>query len=128
VLHLAIEISEATETEPLSRVDLVSTDETGASDRVEIGAFDGVCKDTSALHRQDAMKPILSFDCAGWESSPGSSAPVAPVSKVVQFRFVHRGSELIVLRGRAFEEEEISFDEHTRIPLPSNVPIKTDSP
>jgi hypothetical protein len=114
VLHLAIEVEPVEQaTPPRSRVDLVTTDQTGATDRTEIGEFAGSCAETSAAHRADAMRPLLSVDCSGGDPE-------------MLLRFVHRGSELIVLRARLFAGEEPSYDEHTRIPLPTGVPVRTD--
>lgn len=113
VVHLAIETSEVPDANPpRGRVDLVMTDHTGASDRVEIGEFPGPCEDTSASHLSDPMSPILSVDCTGEGG--------------IALRFVHRGPEVIVLRARHYEGEEQTFDEHTRIGVPSNAIVKTD--
>lgn len=115
VMHLTVELQVVDpDADPIqTAVDLVMTDETGANDRTDVGEFTGACTDTSAQHKTDPMNPILSVDCPGGQ--PG-----------IALRFVHRGSQLIVLRAKIFEGEELSFDEHQRIALPEAVPIKTD--
>ena len=114
-LHIAVELQVVDpDAEPKqTAVDLVMTDETGANDRAEIGEFTGECTDTTAQHRADPMTPILSVDCVGADQG-------------LALRFIHRQSELIVLRAVMYEGEEPSFDEHTRIALPAGVPVKTD--
>lgn len=115
VLHLSVEMEIVDpDADPIqTAVDLVMTNETGANDRTEIGEFTGNCTDTSAQHLNDPMNPILSVDCSG--ADPG-----------IALRFVHRNSEIIVLRAKVYEGEELSFDEHQRVALPEAVPIKTD--
>lgn len=115
VLHLTIELQVVDpDADPVqTEVDLVMTNETGANDRTEIGEFPGECTDTSASHRHDPMNPILAVDCT--TSDPG-----------IALRFVHRQGEIIVLRAKMFEGEELSFDEHRRVALPEAVPVTTD--
>jgi hypothetical protein len=114
-MHLTVELVPVDpEADPIqTAVDLVMTDETGANDRTEVGEFVGICTDTTPQHKTDPMSPILAVDCIG--ADPG-----------IALRFVHRQSQIIVLRAKIYEGEDLDFDEHQRIPLPEAVPIVTD--
>ncbi len=115
VVHLALELTAIPDSNPIRfQVELVTTDQTGSSQRNYIGEFAGICRDTSAAHTKDAMTPILSADCTGGDPA-------------MLLRFVLRGSQVIVLRAPVVPGEEPSFDEQARVDLPSGVPVKTDT-
>jgi hypothetical protein len=111
-IHVALEIYPPKEYEdpPKSRIVVVTTNETGSTERSRVGSFAGTCEDVSTAHRRDPMTPLLSADC--------TKALV---------RLVKKGDKLVILRAWVAEDvDAFSFDPIGEVELPFGVPVTTD--
>jgi len=116
VLHLSLEhvTIDVNAEKPTARVSLILTDETGSTNREEIGEFPGGCSNVSAAARTESMKPILGLDC--WTGEAG-----------VQLRFAHRKNKLYVVVAEVTRETtEPAYQPLKTIDLPQGTPVTTD--
>ena len=96
----------------LQQVWIIMTDETGATERVDIGSYPGPCRDRSGELEGAAMDPLLGASCSGGEG--------------VRLLVVQRDGNLVVLRALGEEGDELDHDEVQRVELPPGVPVSVD--
>lgn len=93
------------------RIELVQTDETGSTERSDLGTYPGPCRDVSAELAGAPMDPLLGIVCTGGEG--------------LRLRLVRHGTDLVVLRALGATGDDLDFDEIRRIPLPPGAAVTT---
>jgi hypothetical protein len=117
-LHIALEMQALDETDPMTQITLVETNETGANTRHDLGTFEGECTDATTAVRRTDPDVFLAIHCQPHEGQRG-----------VLVHIMLRRGQLVLLRAwlGSTKPNFDDFDQIGELPhFPTGVRLVTD--